>query len=470
MIESTHTHRYQISKTISPSIFRAYDIRGIVDEYLTPDVMYTIGLAIGSEAASRNISHLTVARDGRMSGPSLLKALTQGLMDSGRSLIDIGIVPTPVLYYSTYSLQTQSGVMLTGSHNPSDYNGVKTVLGGNTLAESEIQNLYHRIQAGDFVFGKGSIESQSVTEDYINRIATDVHLSRPLKVVIDAGNGVTGAIAPALFRRLGCEVIELFCDIDGNFPNHHPDPSVEKNLVDIQRAVIENNADIGLAFDGDGDRLGVVTNEGKVIWPDRQMMLFAKDVLARVPNHKIVFDVKCSRHLPEVIMAAGGIPLMWKTGHSLLKSKMREENAPVAGEMSGHIFFKERWYGFDDGLYAGARLLEILAKDPRKVNEIFADLPDSVNTPELKLPIPEDQKQAFMTKLIDQSTFPQGKVCTIDGLRVDFADGWGLVRVSNTSPYLTLRFEAMDQPALERIQNLFREQLLAVDRSLQLPF
>lgn len=468
MIESSE--RYQISKNISPSIFRAYDIRGIVDEYLTPDVMYTVGLSIGSEAASKNISRLTVARDGRHSGPRLFKALTQGLMDSGRNLIDIGIVPTPVLYYSTFLLQTQSGVMLTGSHNPSDYNGVKTVLGGSTLAESEIQNLYQRIQADNFVFGKGSIETQSITEDYINRIANDVHLNRRLKVVIDAGNGVTGAIAPALFKRLGCEVIELFCEIDGNFPNHHPDPSVEKNLIDIQKTVMERGADIGLAFDGDGDRLGVVTNEGKIIWPDRQMMLFAKDVLARVPDNKIVFDVKCSRHLPEVIMAAGGIPLMWKTGHSLLKSKMREENAPVAGEMSGHIFFKERWYGFDDGLYAGARLLEILANDNRNVSTIFADLPDSINTPELKLPIAEDQKQAFMAKLIDQSTFPHGKVCTIDGLRVDFADGWGLVRVSNTSPYLTLRFEAMDAASLTRIQELFRTQLLAVDQSLQLPF
>ena len=461
---------YTLPTTIPADIFRAYDIRGVVADRLTPDVVYAIGLAIGAEAQKRGQKNLVVARDGRLSGPLLFAALTQGLIESGCHLIDIGIVPTPVLYFATHFLKTQSGIMLTGSHNPSNYNGIKIVLGGGTLAEQDIQNLYHRIMNRDFTYGEGSLRSQNIIEDYLARIVSDVKLTRKLKIVIDAGNGVTGEVAPMLFRRLGCEVIELFCKIDGNFPNHHPDPSVIENLQDIRQAVLAHHADIGLAFDGDGDRLGVVTNAAEVIWPDRQMMLFAQDVLSRQPGSEILFDVKCSRHLPQVISQAGGQPLMWKTGHSLLKAKMHELGAPLAGEMSGHIFFKERWYGFDDGLYAGARLLEILSHNTLSASEIFKGLPDSVNTPELKILIPEEEKLQFMQELIKAAKFADAQINVIDGLRVDFADGWGLVRVSNTTPCLTLRFEAENEAALERIQKQFRSQILTVDNKLELPF
>jgi phosphomannomutase/phosphoglucomutase len=462
---------YTLSPTIPQSVFRAYDIRGIVTDQLTPDMVYTIGLALGAEAEARGQKHLVVARDGRLSGPILFAALTRGLMDSGRHLIDIGIVPTPVLYFATHWLKTQSGVMLTGSHNPSNYNGIKTILNGKTLAEQDIQNLYQRIVQRHFIYEDGgTIESKDICQDYIERIASDVKLDRPLKIVVDAGNGVTGKLAPLLFRRLGCEVIEKFCEIDGHFPNHHPDPSVMANLQDLQQTVLSQHADVGLAFDGDGDRLGMVTDQGKIIWPDRQMMLFARDILSRLPGAEIIFDVKSSRYLPQVISQAGGKPLMWKTGHSLLKAKLHERGAPLAGELSGHIFFKERWYGFDDGLYAGARLLEILSHDSRSADQVFAALPDSINTPELKAPLAEDKKIAFMQQLIRDAVFPNAELNTIDGLRVDFADGWGLVRVSNTTPCLTIRFEADDEAALARIQERFRAQLLAVDQHLVLPF
>lgn len=469
MIETKRSN-YSITETISPQIFRAYDIRGIVDENLTPDVVYTIGLAIGSEALKRGQKKLVIARDGRLSGPVLLAALTEGLLDSGCDLIDIGMVPTPVLYFATFYLQTNSGLMLTGSHNPANYNGIKTVLNSNTLAETDIQDLYQRILQRNFSSGRGVLEKQDISQAYIERITKDIHIERPLKIVIDSGNGVTGNIAPTLYRRLGCQVVELFCEIDGHFPNHHPDPGEEKNLKDLRTAVLAHQADLGLAFDGDGDRLGVITDKGHIIWPDRQMMLFARDVLSRLPGSTIVFDVKCSRHLPEVIQAAGGQPLMWKTGHSLLKAKMKEESSPLAGEMSGHIFFKERWYGFDDGTYAGARLLEIISRESSKVSDIFNQLPDSINTPELKVPLPEERKTAFMKQLLATASFENAKITTIDGLRVDFSDGWGLARVSNTSPNLILRFEAKDETSLVRIKELFRDKLLAVDKELALPF
>lgn len=456
--------------TISPTIFRAYDIRGIVDETLTPEIVRTLGLAIGSEAQARNQSKIIIARDGRLSGPTLSQALAQGILASGCDVIDIGMVPTPILYFATYHLNIPSGVMLTGSHNPANYNGLKIVLAGQTLSGEDIQNLYQRILAKDFYMGQGKIFSQTIIEDYINHIIRDVKLAKPLKIVIDCGNGITGKVAPELFKKLGCEVISLFAEVDGNFPNHHPDPSQTENLHDLIEAVTTYRADIGLAFDGDGDRLGVVTNTGEVIWPDRQLMLFATDILQRHPGEKIIFDVKCTRHLANVIAESGGIPLMWKTGHSFIKAKIRELAAPLAGEMSGHIFFRDRWFGFDDGLYAGVRLLEILAKNSLTSAEIFQQFPNSANTPELKLPIAEEHKFIFMEKFINEAKFHHGKINTIDGLRVDFDNGFGLLRPSNTSPYLILRFEADTELGLNQIQTLFREQLLRLDASLQLPF
>jgi phosphomannomutase/phosphoglucomutase len=466
----TTTSLYSHPKQISTSIFRAYDIRGIVAQYLTADVVHSIGLAIGSEAQARDQKQLVIARDGRLSSPLLIAALRDGLLASGCDVIDIGMVPTPVLYFATHSLQTDSGVMLTGSHNPGDYNGLKIVLNGSALVEKDIQALYQRVTLRDFVFGEGTLTQKDISAEYIARIAQDVKIARPLKIVIDAGSGVAGEIAPRLFRHLGCEVIELYCEVDGNFPHHHPDPSDTKNLYDLQQAVLKHRADIGLAFDGDGDRLGVITHSGEIIWPDRQMMLFASDILTRQPGAEIIFDVKCTRDLAHIIQKAGGKPLMWKTGHSLIKSKMRETGAPLGGEMSGHIFFKERWYGFDDGLYAGARLLEILSHDSRGSGEIFKSFPDSVNTPELKILLSDERKTAFMADFIRDVKFEGASINTIDGLRADFEYGWGLVRLSNTTPCLVLRFEADNEKNLGKIQTLFRERLLQVDRDLVLPF
>jgi phosphomannomutase/phosphoglucomutase len=455
---------------ISPSIFRAYDIRGVVQETLTPDAVYAIGQAIGSEALARGQQQVVIARDGRLSGSKLSAALRDGLLASGRDVIDIGAVPTPVLYFAAHTLGTHSGVMLTGSHNPPEYNGLKIVLNGETLAEEAIQSLYQRIVDNDFTQGQGHYETRDIVPDYISRITSDLRLARSLKIVIDSGNGIAGAVAPKLFRALGCEVVELFCEVDGRFPNHHPDPGQPENLQDLTHSVLAHQADIGLAFDGDGDRLGVVTDNGEIIWPDRQMMLYAEDVLKRNPAATILYDVKCTRHLASVIDTLGGKPLMWKTGHSLIKAKMRETGALLAGEMSGHIFFKERWFGFDDGLYTAVRLLEILAADKRSASEIFKTLPNSVNTPELKLPMDDARKSDFMTELQQQAQFPQAVLNTIDGLRVDFSDGWGLIRQSNTTPCLVLRFEADTTEGLQRIQALFRTQLLALDAQLALPF
>lgn len=464
----------QFNKTsaISPAIFRAYDIRGIVGDALTPDAVYTIGLAIGSEAQARGEKRIIVARDGRLSGPQLAKALTAGLLATGCDVWDIGAVPTPVLYFATHHLEANSGVMLTGSHNPSEYNGLKIVLAGATLADDDIQGLYQRIQKQDFIEGRGTltVDTDVIIPAYLARVTQDVHLQRPLRVVIDCGNGIAGRIAPLLMRALGCETIDLYCEIDGNFPNHHPDPSVAHNLQDLITAVAEHQADLGLAFDGDGDRLGVVTNTGEIIWPDRQMMLFAIDILTRNPGALTIYDVKCTSHLAKVIAAHGGESLMWKTGHSLVKAKLRETGALLAGEMSGHIFFKERWYGFDDALYTAARLLEILSAKTQTASEVFQALPDSVNTPELKLDIAEENKFSFMEQFKAQAKFVGGKTTTIDGLRVDFDYGWGLVRPSNTTPCLVMRFEATDANHLQRIQDEFRVQLLALDAGLQLPF
>lgn len=461
---------FNLNNNISPQIFRAYDIRGVVNETLTPDIVYTIGRAFAAEALKSNEKTVIIARDGRLSGPQLMNALQAGLMESGCNVIDIGMVPTPVLYFATHLLSARSGIMLTGSHNPPEYNGLKMILAGKTLADQDIQKLYQRIQNKEFISGKGQSQQIAIDDQYIQRITSDIKLSKQLKIVIDAGNGVAGQIAVQLFKQLGCNVIELFCEIDGNFPHHHPDPSNEDNLHDLMNAVEQHHADIGLAFDGDGDRLGVITNQGEMILPDRLLLLFAKDILQRHKNAQIIFDVKCSRHLMIFIDEHGGKPLMWKTGHSLIKAKMQETGALLAGEMSGHIFFKERWYGFDDGLYAAARLLEIIAHHKKSSHEIFAQLPDSINTPELKLAVTEEKKWALLDSLKKRAFFIDADINVIDGIRVDYEDGWGLIRASNTTPNLILRFEADSYASLERIQKIFKQQLLNVDSELILPF
>lgn len=468
-------HSFSVPLFIPASIFRAYDIRGIVDEFLTEDIVYAIALAIGSEALECGERKIIVARDGRLSGPQLFSALCKGLLATGCDVIDIGMLPTPVFYFATYHLEIHSGVMLTGSHNPANYNGLKIVLKGESLTEQKVQALRDRILANRLSFQKDAdkkaqLIQKQILSDYKSRILSDIKLKKTMKLVIDCGNGVGGTIAADLFRSLGCEVVELYCEVDGRFPHHHPDPSQTDNLVDLIAAVQSQQADIGLAFDGDADRLGVVTNKGEIIWPDRLLMLYAMDVLKRIPGASIVFDVKCSRHLPEVIALSSGKPLMWKTGHSLVKSKMREVGAVLAGEMSGHIFFKERWYGFDDGLYAAARLLEIVASREETISEIFMALPNSINTPELKLAISDDDKFNFITALIQKAEGIDGELNSIDGVRIDFSDGWGLVRASNTTACLTLRFEANSTMALERIQAIFRQLLWAVNPELNLPF
>ena len=451
-------------------IFKAYDIRGIVGRTLTPAIVETIGRAIGSELLERGRRDIVTGRDGRLSGPELSAALARGLRAAGVNVIDVGQVATPMLYFAAHHFETQSGVMLTGSHNPPDYNGLKIVLDGETLAGETIQGLRTRADNGAFASGAGSYRQEDIAEQYLARIISDVKLARPMKVAIDCGNGVAGATAPALYRRLGCEVTELFCAVDGNFPNHHPDPSVPENLTDLIAALASTDAEIGLAFDGDGDRLGVVTKRGEIIFPDRQLMLYAADVLSRVPGAPIIFDVKSTRNLFGWITRHGGKPVLWKTGHSLIKRKMKELDAPLAGEMSGHVFFKERWYGFDDGLYAGARLLEILSRE-RDLDATLAALPDAVSTPELHIKLNEGENYALIETLRNTARFDHPReVITIDGLRVEYADGFGLARASNTTPVLVLRFEADNDAALKRIQADFRRVLLAAKPDAVLPF
>ncbi|NOY63693.1 MAG: phosphomannomutase/phosphoglucomutase [Gammaproteobacteria bacterium] len=460
-------------KKISPTIFRAYDIRGIVDQTLTEHAAYEIGRAVGTEALTYGQQSIAVGRDGRLSSERLQKALSEGLKSTGREVIDIGLAPTPALYFATQYLSSSSGVMVTGSHNSSQYNGFKIVINGTTLSGDDIQKLRHRIEIGDVqdARSKGGSERQlDLLSDYVERIAGDVQVDRPFKLVIDCGNGVAGQVAPQLFQSLGCEVVELYCEIDGNFPNHHPNPSQPENLADLISAVKEHQADLGLAFDGDGDRLGVVTASGEIIWPDRQLMLFAKDVLSHTPGSDIIYDVKCSRHLEQVIIAHQGQPVMWKTGHSFIKAKMKETGALLAGEMSGHICFADRWFGFDDAFYAAARLVSILAADGRQPEEVFAELPNAIATPELFVEMEEGENHQFMEQLLQLSTFSGAALTTIDGLRADYKEGWGLVRASNTTPALMMRFEAETPQALARIQKQFRNEILEVDSSLNLPF
>lgn len=455
---------------IPDSIFREYDIRGVVGDTLTADIVKEIGRAIGSEAFDKGEQRVVVARDGRLSGPELMQALTQGLMESGRDVIDIGEVPTPLLYFATNYLDANSGVMLTGSHNPKDYNGLKIVIAGHTLSGKDIQALKKRITKDQMVKGKGSQSSMSVNEDYISQITGDIALARPLKVAIDCGNGIAGVIAPQLLQALGCEVIGIYCKVDGNFPNHHPDPSKPDNLQELIELVKNEDADVAIAFDGDGDRLGVIDSLGNIIWPDRQLMLYAIDVLSRNPGSEIIYDVKCTKHLAKVISENGGVPIMWKTGHSLIKSKMRETGALLAGECSGHMFFKERWYGFDDALYSAARLLEILSADVRTSAEIFKSLPESHTTPEINVKISDERKFDFIAQLSERGVFGEGKIINIDGVRVEYQDGWGLVRASNTTPNLVIRFEGNSPETIDKIKKIFKQQMLMVDNSLELNF
>lgn len=457
---------------IDRSIFRAYDIRGVVGQSLDAGVAELIGQAIGSLMREKDLGDIVVGRDGRHSGPELVDGLARGLRKAGRNVIDVGMVPTPVVYFGAYFLRTGCCVCVTGSHNPPDYNGFKIVVGGETLHGDAIADLHKRI-ADDRLHTApmpGGTSERDISDDYVERISSDVQAGRRLKVVVDAGNGAAGEIAPRVLEAIGAEVLPLYCEIDGDFPNHHPDPSDPKNLEDLVQMVQRMDADLGIAFDGDGDRLGVVTRDGQNIFADRLLMLFAADVLERNPGAVILFDVKCTGRLPPYILRHGGSPLMWKTGHSLIKAKMRETEAELAGEMSGHFFFGERWYGFDDGIYAAARLLEILATDPQSPSDVLNALPNGMSTPELKVDAPGGDPHAFVERFIAQAKFPDARATTIDGLRVDWNDGWGLVRASNTTPVLVMRFDGDSQEALERIQQAFREQLLALDGELALPF
>ncbi|NIK34124.1 phosphomannomutase/phosphoglucomutase [Xanthomonas arboricola] len=454
---------------VATAMFRAYDIRGVVGKDLNPGVAALIGQAIGSVMQAQGLREVVVGRDGRLSGPELANGLIDGLRRAGCQVIDIGLAPTPVVYFGAYELRAGSCVAVTGSHNPPDYNGFKIVIGGETLSGAAIAELHQRINEGRLhtAATPGDLEQRDISDAYIQRIADDVQLDRPIKVVVDAGNGVAGDIAPRLLEAIGAEVIPLYCEIDGTFPNHHPDPSEPHNLDDLVKMVQRFDADIGVAFDGDADRLGVVTKQGAMVFPDRLLMLFAADVLQRNPGALVIYDVKCTGKLSDHVLRNGGSPLMWKTGHSLIKAKMRETDAELAGEMSGHFFFKERWYGFDDGIYAAARLLEILAQREETPSEVLDALPESVSTPEIKVPVDGDA-HALVARIVEraqageESPFESARLSTIDGLRADFADGWGLVRASNTTPILVLRFEADTEDALQRIRGLFRSQLQAL--------
>jgi phosphomannomutase / phosphoglucomutase len=452
-----------ITMELNKEIFRAYDIRGIVGKTLTTYAVTAIGQALGTKILAAGETQIVVARDGRLSGKMLLDHFIAGVTATGCNVLDLGEVATPLLYFASDYLKIPSAMMLTGSHNPPDYNGLKIILSGKAIYGAAIQAIYTDIAQGDFATGSGLVTQYNIIDQYINYIAASLTIPRKFKIVVDCGNGIAGAIAPQLYQHLGAEVIPLYCTVDGNFPNHHPDPGDPKNLVDLIAAVREHNADLGFAFDGDGDRLGVVDNNGKIIWPDRLLMLFAADILARNKGATIIYDIKSTSSLADLIRQNGGEPLMWQTGHSLIKAKMRDTGALLAGEMSGHIFIKERWFGFDDALYAGARLLEILSNSAALTAEIFASLPEKLSTPELTITVSETTKFAIIQQLIAQANFPGVlELITLDGLRVEFADGWGLVRASNTTPKLILRFEADTAAGLARIQAVFKQQLLAI--------
>ena len=456
--------------TLTPGIFKAYDIRGVLGSTLDTAIAHQIGMAFGSTALEQGEHTVIIGRDGRLSGPDLSAALAAGLQAAGVNVIDLGMVATPMLYFATHVLGAASGIMVTGSHNPPDYNGFKMVLSGQAIYGEAIQQLYQRIINKRFTQGQGSYQQHDIRTAYLERITGGVQLARRMKIVIDCGNGVAGAFAGELYRGLGCEVQELFCEVDGHFPNHHPDPAHPENLQDVIHALQTTDAELGLAFDGDGDRLGVVTKDGQIIYPDRQLMLFARDVLTRHPGAPILYDVKCSRHVGVVVSAAGGEPLMCQTGHSLVKAKMRETNAPFGGEMSGHLFFKDRWYGFDDGLYAGARLLE-LASRMQDISAELNALPQSMSTPELQIQLSEGENHALVARLQQQTDWPGAeRIIKIDGVRVEYSDGFGLVRASNTTPVLVLRFEAETTAGLHRIQQALGAAICAVKPDAVLPF
>jgi phosphomannomutase len=456
---------------VTASNFKAYDIRGIVGKTIDEAFAEHLGRAFGSEAVAAGEKAVAVGRDGRLSGPGLAAALIRGLASTGLDVVDIGMVTTPMLYYVAATRGRRgchSGIMVTGSHNPKDYNGFKMVLAGRAIYGDDIQKLRARIEAEDYTVRPGRSAPMNIVPEYGARIAGDVKLKRRMKIVVDSGNGIPGASAPAILRSLGCDVTELYSEVDGDFPNHHPDPSKPENLADLIRTVQTTDAEIGLAFDGDGDRLGVVTKDGKIIYPDRQLMLFAKDVLSRNPGGTVIFDVKCTQRLAPVIRKAGGVPMMWKTGHSLVKAQMKKVKAPIAGEMSGHIFFGERWYGFDDATYTAARLLEILSrsKDPSKV---LNALPTSFNTPELNVPCAEGEPKRLVQQLLETAKFPGAtEIITIDGLRAEYKDGFGLIRSSNTTPVLVMRFEGHTEKALHRIEADFMAALRAVKPDAQI--
>jgi phosphomannomutase/phosphoglucomutase len=469
------------SLMLPPEIFKAYDIRGIVGKSLTPEIVEAIGHALGSEARLRQQKEICIGYDGRLSGPDLASALSRGICKAGVDVIQLGMVATPMVYFAAVYLKTNCGVMVTGSHNPPDYNGLKMVIAGETLSNDSIQDLRKRIEANNFTFGEGYERKYDIAPNYINTIKSDINLVRPLQIAVDCGNGVAGAFAKTLYNAIGCHVDELYCEVDGHFPNHHPDPSVPENLTDLIAALKTTRAEIGLAFDGDGDRLGVVTKDGNIIYPDRQLMLFAEHVLRQNIGSTIIYDVKSTRHLNRWIKSNGGIPLMWKTGHSLVKAKIKETRAALAGEMSGHIFFndvtklgRKRWYGFDDGLYAGARLLEILSQFPN-ISEVLNGLPDSVSTPEQHIHMNEGEPHKLISHLQHHPKLSAGfmgatEIITIDGLRVEYPDGFGLMRASNTTPVIVLRFEADNDAALKRIQQAFRTVILSAVPHVQLPF
>lgn len=467
MITGLHTY---IQKQVPREIFRAYDIRGIIHTQLDENACYSIAKAISCQLQTLGRRSILLARDGRLTSECFANALAAGLLDSGIDVIDLGAVATPVMYYATHTYGVDSGLMVTGSHNPANYNGIKMVLAGNTLVSADIELLYELVASGTSIQGQGHYQTFDIMPSYTARLLRDTCLSRPLKVVIDCGNGIAGPIAPDVIRALGCEVIELYCDVDGRFPNHHPDPTDEANLVDLKAAIVAYQADIGLAFDGDADRLGVVTNVGELIWPDRLMMMYARKILANQPGATIVYDVKCSSHLAAVITQAGGVAKMCPTGHSIVKRVMKQEQAILAGEMSGHIFFKDQWYGFDDALYSACRLLACLSDSSQTVSEQFAAIPNSINTPEIKIPIIEENKFLFMRRFMDEALFPDAELITLDGLRVEFPYGWGLIRASNTTSCLVARFEAQDEASLVTIQTLFKTQLHALDEALAVPF